>query len=361
MPARERVARASRCAPTRRRTPSRAPTSGRRRRSSARALMRPAPTRPNRPTISPARTWRSTPRDGRGRRRSRTSSTTGAFGASARRSGNSQSCARPDHAVTSSSTVASAAGNVRTSSPVAHDRDRRRGARAPPRGSARRRSPRCPRRAVERTIAVQPSRRPRAASEAVGSSMTITLASRRQRAQDLDLLLARHAAVAPTSAARSSSKPARSQQRLELASQPRAANAPETRRGRRPRKTFSTTVRSGARESSCCMIVMPARSASARCAEARGPAVNLDLPGVRPDDAAEDPAQRRLAGAVLADEALDLPRRHRDPDVVESPVAAEGLHHPARSQDRGRVVHHASAHVSAWISRPTARRPPGAL
>ena len=70
---------------------------------------------------------------------------------------------------------------------------------------------------------------------------------------------------------------------------------------------LSATERSGTSDSSWKMQTMP----GARCGGGRGEgdlgAVEHDAAGVRPDHARQDLDQRRLAGAVLAENGMDAP------------------------------------------------------
>src|SRR5260370_17095563 len=68
----------------------------------------------------------------------------------------------------------------------------------------------------------------------------------------------------------------------------------------------------------------------ARADDARGLAVDDNLPGVRMDQAVEDVHQRRLAGAVLADKGVDLARAHRQVDVVVGDHPRPRLRDPAQ-------------------------------
>ena len=157
----------------------------------ARAIsVRPLPTSPASPTISPARDGRSetscrTPgrrrpvdrqHDGRVRRRRR------GGGKSARR-------ARPEHRRSRGvASVSAAAGRRPDEAPVAQDGDVVGRARAPRRGSARRRRSSSRRRAGRADHRSRRSASSRV-SAAVGSSMTISSRVARERAEDLDLLL----------------------------------------------------------------------------------------------------------------------------------------------------------------------------
>ena len=68
-------------------------------------------------------------------------------------------------------------------------------------------------------------------------------------------------------------------------------------------------------------------------------AVELDGAAVGPVDAGDEMHQRRLAGAVLADQRMDLAAPHLERDVVDGPHAREGLDDVADGQTRqgGRI------------------------
>ena len=99
-----------------------------------------------------------------------------------------------------------------------------------------------------------------AVSAAVGSSMTISSASARQRAQDLDLLLVGDAERADRASARELEAGAR----VELVEAPAQLAPVDHPSGspHRPRKTLSSTLRAGTSESSWAIIVTPSASAS---------------------------------------------------------------------------------------------------
>ena len=60
----------------------------------------------------------------------------------------------------------------------------------------------------------------------------------------------------------------------------------------------------------------------------RGLAVQLDRPAVGLEEPGEDADERRLAGAVAADQRVAFPGGHRDRDVHQRTRAAEGLPDP---------------------------------
>ena len=67
------------------------------------------------------------------------------------------------------------------------------------------------------------------------------------------------------------------------------------------------------------------RQALARRADAHGPAAQADLAGVGLVDAGEQADQRRLAGAVLAEQHMDLAGMEIEGDVVVGDDAGERL------------------------------------
>ena len=73
-----------------------------------------------------------------------------------------------------------------------------------------------------------------------------------------------------------------------------------------PAKTFSATVSCGTSEPSWCTMAMPRRAAACSSMRPRARAVQQHLAGIRLVDAADDLAQGRLAGAVLAQQGVDL-------------------------------------------------------
>ena len=68
-------------------------------------------------------------------------------------------------------------------------------------------------------------------------------------------------------------------------------------------------------------------------------AVEREVPAVGHVDAGEHVEQRRLAGAVRADQPVDLAVADREPDVGERLHAAEALRDALRRQQRQRLVH----------------------
>ena len=92
-----------------------------------------------------------------------------------------------------------------------------------------------------------------------------------------------------------------------------------------PRKTFSATERAGTSDSSCWIVAMPAASAAGGFHRPTSTPSTRSTPGVGDVHAADDLAERRLAGAVLADEGVDAPRLDVQGDVVERLRRSESL------------------------------------
>src|SRR5262249_51174284 len=69
-------------------------------------------------------------------------------------------------------------------------------------------------------------------------------------------------------------------------------------------------------------------------AEGEGLAEQLDAALVRGDQAGHDLDERRLAGAVLAEQAVDLARPYLEVHAVEGLHPRVRLRHPADGQDR---------------------------
>ena len=101
---------------------------------------------------------------------------------------------------------------------------------------------------------------------------------------------------------------------------------------------FSATESEETSCSSCGMTAMPASIASRGLVHPPRLAVDADLAAVLRDLAREDPDQRRLARAVLADESVDLSRPHVEVHAVERPHPRELHRHAARLDERGHGV-----------------------
>ena len=105
-------------------------------------------------------------------------------------------------------------------------------------------------------------------------------------------------------------------------------------RGSRPMKMFWATVRCGIRLSSWWIMLMPRSWAARGIGDFDLLAANADRARVRAVDAGEDLHQRRLAGAVLADQRVDLAGPEIEPGVVEGVDARERLLIPSISTSR---------------------------
>src|SRR5699024_1721781 len=79
-----------------------------------------------------------------------------------------------------------------------------------------------------------------------------------------------------------------------------------------------------------------------------GSAVDQDPAAVGLVDAGHHLDQRGLAGAVLAEEDLDLSGAHMDGDVVDHGDRAEGLAHPLEGEQGGVLVSHGGAPRLPW-------------
>ena len=96
---------------------------------------------------------------------------------------------------------------------------------------------------------------------------------------------------------------------------------------------FSATVITGMSMKCWCTIPIPASIASLRRAERRRLAVQEDLALVGPVQAVEDVHQRRLAGAVLAEQRVHLAAAEVEVDVVVREDAGEALRDAAQLED----------------------------
>ncbi len=103
------------------------------------------------------------------------------------------------------------------------------------------------------------------------------------------------------------------------------ASGPRRRTGRSPSAMFSAIDSAGTRRSSCGMVTMPAAIASCGTVKVALLSVDANRAAVGTMHAAEDADQRRLAGAVLADDGVDLAERHVEVDAVERERRAEVL------------------------------------
>ena len=96
--------------------------------------------------------------------------------------------------------------------------------------------------------------------------------------------------------------------------------------GSTPRKTFSATVSCGTSEGSCAIAATPCSSASRGGAERRPRGLQEQRDRASGDQrAGDDPAERRLAGAVLADERVHRASADGERNARERLDAAEVL------------------------------------
>ena len=88
---------------------------------------------------------------------------------------------------------------------------------------------------------------------------------------------------------------------------------------------FSATVNSGTRVNCWCTVAMPSRHRALRVVDVDQLAVEHNCAMVGLVDTAKNLDQGRLAGAVLADDGVDLPRPNSDGDLLKGMRAAERL------------------------------------
>ena len=157
-----------------------------------------------------------------------------------------------------------------------------------------------------------------------------------ERLQDLDALLLADADVLDACIRvdrEARSAPASSRTRASRAARSRAArrraSAPP------PRTMFSATVITGISMKCWCTIPIPAAIASFAESNATGFPFDPDLALVGPVEPVEDVHQRRLAGAVLAEQRVHLARLEVEVDVVVGDDAGEALGDAAQLEDGG--------------------------
>ena len=102
--------------------------------------------------------------------------------------------------------------------------------------------------------------------------------------------------------------------------------------------TFSATVNTGISMKCWCTMPMPARIASPGPGEVLHDVVEQDLALVGVVEAVEHVHQRRLAGAVLAEQAVDLARLDHEVDVVVGDESAEALRDAAEFELHSRPI-----------------------
>ena len=147
--------------------------------------------------------------------------------------------------------------------------------------------------------------------------------------QDLDpLLLADRELPDPARRDRRAARTARASRPISASdARPVAAR---NRGWSRPSSTFSVTVCDGTSVKCWWTMPMPGRDRVARRAERDRLAVDQDLARVRPVEPGEDVHQRALAGAVLAEQRVDLAAAQVEVDAVVRQHAGEALDDPAR-------------------------------
>ena len=143
----------------------------------------------------------------------------------------------------------------------------------------------------------------------------------RERAEDLDLLLLGGPQPPGGHGRREARTPPR-RASSRSAGAARAVDAPEPRRGSAPSSTFSATDSRGTTSSSWAISATPWSSASlASGTTPARPSITIRPPSGR-DRAGDDLPERRLAGAVLADQRVHRTRLDLQRDAVERQDAA---------------------------------------
>ncbi len=130
----------------------------------------------------------------------------------------------------------------------------------------------------------------------------------RQRLQDLDQLALREAEVVHQRVERQRRAPAQVHPPARAPAPAAGASCSAPAMPMRGSMMFSSTDRSGASEVSCVTMAMPRADRLARAGEADRRAVQQHLAAVRLDVAGDDARERRLAGAVRADQRVHLAR-----------------------------------------------------
>ena len=113
-------------------------------------------------------------------------------------------------------------------------------------------------------------------------------------------------------------------------------------------KMFCATVRCGIRLSSWWIMLMP-RSCAAGVGDLDFPPLVDDAPGVLVIDAGEDLHQRRLAGAVLADQGVDFAGAQLEPALAERVDAGKLFSMPS-------IETRTSPMLSPWASKTSRLR-----
>ena len=163
-------------------------------------------------------------------------------------------------------------------------------------------------------------------STAVGSSKTSTLASR-----DSALMISTRCCT-PTGRSSTSgigvdveAEPRRRSRATRCAGGVEVEAAAEALVGSWPSMTFSATVKTGMSMKCWCTMPMPAAHGVAGTGEVLDLVVEQDLALVGLVEAVEHVHQRGLAGAVLAEQAVDLAGLDREVDVVVGDQVTEAL------------------------------------
>ena len=129
----------------------------------------------------------------------------------------------------------------------------------------------------------------------------------------------------------------------------------------RLRKTFCATVSVGTRLISWNAMATPAARAASAVKDGQRHAADLDRPRRRRLHAAQDLQDRRLAGAVLAEQRMHLARQDVEIDIVERANAAEAhvdVPHANGTRCGDRVHRNTLGYRPGSACRPAGRRQP---
>ena len=114
---------------------------------------------------------------------------------------------------------------------------------------------------------------------------------------------------------------------------------------------FSATVKTGTSMKCWCTMPMPARSRRAGPRMRDRLAVDEDLALVRLQQPVQDVHQRRLAGAVLAEQGVDLAWLDGQVDVVVGDQVTEALGDAAQFESQRNLPGRMRT-AAAWNTRP---------
>ena len=124
--------------------------------------------------------------------------------------------------------------------------------------------------------------------------------------------------------------------------------------GSAPRMMFSATVKDGASLKCWCTIPMPAAIACAGAGERHRRPAQANVAAVAREEPVEDVHERRLAGAVFADQRMNFAGSHPERRIVDGDEIAEPFHDVHHADD---VAARGHALVLP-LARAGVRRPP---